>query len=110
MEQPRTRGKVKTIFIAIPMEPWYTIPVEKQNEGEMTMDPINEIELEDCPVCRGAGYIEDEQGWCMYACCLNCGTETAHVSYKTPEERLEAARQAAHLWNIGKVIHNGMCD
>ena len=29
------------------------------------MDPINEIELEDCPVCRGAGYIEDEQGWCM---------------------------------------------
>ena len=45
----------------------------------MTMDPINEIELEDCPVCRGAGYIEDEQGWCMYACCLNCGTETAHV-------------------------------
>ena len=59
------------------------------------MDPINEIELEDCPVCRGAGYIEDEQGWCMYACCLNCGTETAHVSYKTPEERLEAARQAA---------------
>ena len=41
------------------------------------MDPINEIELEDCPVCRGAGYIEDEQGWCMYACCLNCGTETA---------------------------------
>ena len=51
-----------------------------------------------------------EQGWCMYACCLNCGTETAHVSYKTPEERLEAARQAAYLWNIGKVIHNGMCD
>lgn len=110
MEQQCTRGKVPSIFIAIPMEPWYTIPVEKQNEGEMTMDPINEIELEDCPVCRGAGYIEDEQGWCMYACCLNCGTETAHVSYKTPEERLEAARQAAYLWNIGKVIHNGMCD
>ena len=30
------------------------------------MDPISEIELEDCPVCRGAGYIEDEQGWCMF--------------------------------------------
>ena len=29
---------------------------------------------------------------------------------RTPEERLEAARQAAYLWNIGKVIHNGMCD
>lgn len=36
--------------------------------------------------------------------------EIAHVSYKTPEERLEAARQATHLWNIGKVIHTGMCD
>ena len=57
------------------------------------MDPISEIELEDCPVCRGAGYIEDEQGWCMYACCLNCGTETAHVSYKTPEERLEIIQE-----------------
>ena len=31
------------------------------------MDPINEIELEDCPVCRGAGYIEDEQGACTHA-------------------------------------------
>ena len=76
----------------------------------MTMDPINEIEWEDCPVCRGAGCIEDEQGWCMYACRPNCGTESAHVSCKTPEERLEAARQAAHLWNTGKVIHTGMCD
>ena len=61
------------------------------------MDPINEIELEDCPVCRGAGYIEDEQGWCMYACCLNCGTETAHVSYKTPEERLDLLAERYQL-------------
>ena len=29
MEQQCTRGKVPSIFIAIPMEPWYTIPVEK---------------------------------------------------------------------------------
>ena len=42
--------------------------------------------------------------------CMDCGTETAHVDYKTPEERLIAAQQAAHLWNIGKVIHTGMCD
>lgn len=29
-------------------------------------DPILEIELEDCPVCRGVGAIEDEQNWCVY--------------------------------------------
>ena len=26
-------------------------------------DPIYDIELEDCPICRGAGLIQDEQGW-----------------------------------------------
>ena len=67
-------------------------------------DPILEIELEDCPVCRGVGAIEDEQNWCVYVMCMDCGTETAHVDYKTPEERLIAAQQAAHLWNIGKVL------
>ena len=51
-------------------------------------DPILEIELEDCPVCRGVGAIEDEQNWCVYVMCMDCGTETAHVDYKTPEERL----------------------
>lgn len=42
-------------------------------------DPILEIELEDCPVCRGVGAIEDEQNWCVYVMCMDCGTETAHV-------------------------------
>ena len=27
------------------------------------MDPIYEIELQDCPYCRGTGTVEDEQGW-----------------------------------------------
>lgn len=27
-----------------------------------TMDPIYEIELQDCPYCRGTGTVEDEQG------------------------------------------------
>ena len=30
------------------------------------MDPIYEIELQDCPYCRGTGTVEDEQGWCVY--------------------------------------------
>ena len=37
------------------------------------MDPIFEIELEDCPVCRGTGAMQDEQGWCVSVCCMDCG-------------------------------------
>ena len=66
------------------------------------MDPIYEIELQDCPYCRGTGTVEDEQGWCVYVTCVDCGAQTAHASYETPEERLAAAQQVAHLWNIGK--------
>ncbi len=72
------------------------------------MDPIYDIDLECCPACRGVGTVEDEQGWCIYVACLDCGSHTAHVSYDTPAERLAAAQQAAHLWNIGKVIHAGV--
>ena len=74
------------------------------------MDPIFEIELEDCPVCRGVGVMQDEQGWCVSVCCTDCGAETAHASYHTPEERLEAAKRVALLWNMGKVIHTGVGD
>lgn len=74
------------------------------------MDAIYEIELQDCPCCRGTGAMEDEQGWCVYVACLDCGAHTAHASYDTPQERLAAAKQCAHLWNIGKVIHPGVGD
>ena len=74
------------------------------------MDQIHEIELEDCPVCRGIGTLEDEAGWCIYAACMDCGAQTAHVGYNTPAERLTAARQAANLWNVGKVVHTGTGD
>ena len=68
------------------------------------MDPIFEIELEDCPVCRGAGVMQDEQGWCVSVACMDCGAHTVHVEFKTPAERLDAAQRAARLWNIGKVL------
>ena len=55
------------------------------------MDPIYEIELQDCPYCRGTGTVEDEQGWCVYVTCVDCGAQTAHASYESPEERLAAA-------------------
>ena len=79
-------------------------------KGDTNVDQIHEIELEDCPICRGIGTMEDEAGWCVYVSCLDCGAQTAHVSYNTPEERLMADQQAAHLWNIGKVIHTGVGD
>ena len=73
-------------------------------------DPIYDIELEDCPICRGAGLIQDEQGWSVSVGCMDCGAETAHAEYRTPEQRLEAARRVALLWNMGKVVHTGMSD
>ena len=68
------------------------------------MDPIYEIELQDCPYCRGTGTVEDEQGWCVYVTCLDCGAHTAEIRYERDAERLDAAQRAAHLWNIGKVL------
>jgi len=71
------------------------------------MDHLNDIELLDCPICHGTGLLEEENGWCLYVSCLDCGCHTAEVSFKTPEERLQAAQHAATLWNIGKVIPSG---
>ena len=65
---------------------------------------LKEIERQDCPLCRGTGALEEEGGWCFYVSCLDCGAHTAEIPYKTKEERLTAARNASHLWNIGKVL------
>ena len=65
---------------------------------------IHDIELFDCPLCRGAGLMEEENGWCVYVTCMDCGCRTAEVPYNPPEERIEAAQRAASTWNIGKVI------
>ena len=68
------------------------------------MELFEDIELFDCPLCRGAGLIEVECGWCVYVTCMDCGCHTAEVPYNTPEEKIKAAQQAAHIWNIGKVL------
>jgi hypothetical protein len=70
------------------------------------VDIFEEIRLEDCPYCGGAGLLEEENDWCWYVICMDCGSQTAPLGYKTPRERLEAARKVAHLWNIGKVIRS----
>ena len=39
--------------------------------------------------------------------CLDCGCQTAEVSFNNEEERIKAAEHAAMMWNIGKVISIG---
>ena len=66
------------------------------------MDAFAELELQDCPLCGGAGLLEEEGGWCLYVQCLDCGCHTAELSFRSPEERLEAARRSATTWTLGK--------
>ena len=45
-----------------------------------------------------------EGGWNVQVECADCSAHTVYVEYNTEEEKREAERQVAHLWNIGKVI------
>ena len=74
------------------------------------MNIHEELILQDCPFCGGAGLLEEENGWCWYAVCVDCGSQTAAFEYRRPEDRLEAAKQAAHLWNIGKVVRSDLSE
>ena len=74
------------------------------------MDIHERFPLQDCPRCGGPGLLEEENGWCVYAVCMDCGAQTAPFEYKTPAEREEAAAKAAMLWNIGKVIRMESSD
>ncbi|MCR5761394.1 MAG: Lar family restriction alleviation protein [Sphaerochaetaceae bacterium] len=67
---------------------------------------IKEIELQDCPICKGPAVLEEEGKWCFYVMCMDCGCHTAESPYEDEEHRLEAAKKAAHQWNIGKVLRS----
>ena len=54
--------------------------------------------------------LEEEQGWCWYVMCLDCGAQTAQIEFKTPRERDKAAGLAADLWNFGKIMRSGIGD
>ena len=62
------------------------------------------VDLQDCPCCGGSALLEEESGWCFYVTCMDCDRHTAEVEYRSAEGRESAARQAAYLWNIGKVL------
>ena len=62
------------------------------------------IELEECPCCRGNGVLVHEGGWSVQVECADCGSHTVYVEYSNEEEKKQAERTVAHLWNIGKVV------
>ena len=54
------------------------------------MDILKDISLQDCPICGGAGLLEEEQGWCFYVSCLDCGAHSVEVAYRKSEDREDA--------------------
>ncbi|SDI38453.1 Restriction alleviation protein Lar [Pseudobutyrivibrio sp. 49] len=69
------------------------------------MDFTEKFELHECPICGGAGLMEEEDHG-YYVACLDCGSYTGTVGYKTEEGREQAAERSAMLWNTGKVINS----
>lgn len=63
-----------------------------------------EIILEECPMCRGAGMIMHEGGWNVQVECTDCGSHTVYIEYEDASEKADAERKVAMLWNLGKVI------
>ncbi len=60
--------------------------------------------LEECPVCRGSGFMVHEGGWNVQIECADCSAHTVYVEYTNAEEKKEAELHVARLWNLGKVI------
>ncbi len=72
------------------------------------MDIYKEIELHDCPFCGGAGLLDDGNGWCWTVTCMDCGSQTGEFAFRNETERTEAAKSAAKVWNLGKVIRSDL--
>ena len=62
------------------------------------------VEISECPHCGGGAILEEECGCSYYVKCLECGCNSVNIDFKSEDERLEAARRTAELWNCGKVI------
>ncbi len=70
------------------------------------MQHWNGPELQDCPICGGAGLLEEESGCSYYVMCMDCGSQTVNIDFRSEEERKSAVSKAAELWNTGKVIYS----
>ena len=67
------------------------------------MEIHEQIDLNDCPICGGPALLEEENSG-YYVTCLDCGSHSVHVAFKSDEDRLTAAQHTSLLWNGGKVI------
>ena len=68
------------------------------------MEEMDFIELEECLCCRGGGMLIHEGGWNVQVECTICGAHTVYLEYENEQQKKEAERGVARLWNIGKVI------
>ena len=62
------------------------------------------VVLEDCPICRGSGFLVHEGGWCAQVECSDCSAHTVYVEYSNEAEKIEAEKRVTMLWNMGKVL------
>ena len=46
------------------------------------MDLHAKLLLQDCPFCGGAGLLEEENNWCWYVMCMDCGAQTAAMEFR----------------------------
>lgn len=60
------------------------------------------IELQDCPICGGAGLLEETDNYGYSVFCLDCGSRTVTIPFGS--DKADSAGRAAALWNAGKVI------
>ena len=60
--------------------------------------------LEECPVCRGNGFMVHEGGWNVQIECSDCSAHTVYVEYESEAEKAAAEEQVVRLWNLGKVV------
>ena len=65
---------------------------------------MNDIVLEECPICRRNGMLVHEGGWSVEVQCADCSAHTVYVEYKDETEKRSAEEAVAYLWNMGKVI------
>ena len=59
------------------------------------------VEIYECPLCGGAGILEEDCGSSYYVTCLECGCHSVNIDFKSDDDRLDAAKRTADLWNCG---------
>jgi DnaJ-class molecular chaperone len=68
------------------------------------MEVNPKYELEECPICHGAGIVMHEGGWNVQVECADCSAHTVYVEYENEIQKKEAEEQVVRLWNLCKVV------